>query len=134
MKQAIERRVLNKINKTDTCWLWLGKPDAKGYGRLNVNDNESGYAHRIAYELWIGPIPKDKPFICHHCDTPLCINPSHLFAGTAKDNNQDCARKKRHKENKKTHCIKGHEYSVENTYVHKNKRQCRICKKMRKKL
>jgi HNH endonuclease len=130
---SIEERMLSKINKTDSCWLWTGKPNYWGYGRLAV-DKKALYAHRLSYELWVGPIPEDKPFVCHHCDIPLCVNPSHLFAGTAEDNNQDCAKKGRHVaiQSAKTHCPKGHEYNKENTIIFEYKpgrkgRRCRTC-------
>lgn len=42
-------------------------------------------AHRMAYELVIGPIP-DRLFCLHHCDTPLCVRPDHLFLGDHKAN------------------------------------------------
>jgi hypothetical protein len=51
-------------------------------------------AHRVAYKLWIADIPENL-FVCHHCDSPACVNPDHLFLGTAKDNTQDMIKKGR---------------------------------------
>ena len=53
------------------------------------------FAHRMAYRLYVGE-PGDL-FVCHHCDTPLCVNPDHLFLGTATDNIRDAMRKGRRK-------------------------------------
>lgn len=52
------------------------------------------YAHRVSWELFRGPIP-NKLFVLHKCDNKNCINPDHLFLGTAKDNIHDCIRKGR---------------------------------------
>ena len=78
-----------KVEKSDGCWLWLGRKQGKGYGKQGDQ-----YAHRLAWELAYGTIPKGL-FVCHHCDNPSCVRPDHLFLGTADDNQQDMVRKGR---------------------------------------
>lgn len=75
------------------CWLWLGPVDDWGYGRFFV-DGSLRRAHRVAYKAHVGPIP-DGMLVCHKCDVPSCVNPSHLFLGTPLDNNRDRHRKGR---------------------------------------
>jgi hypothetical protein len=80
----------------DECWLWQGALHVQGYGQIKLTcKRKQGYAHRIAYELACGPIPPKKQ-VCHTCDNPRCVNPSHLFVGTSGDNHQDMKRKNRH--------------------------------------
>ena len=81
-------------NGPSGCWPWRGTR-SKGYGQLNIGGRVRKYAHRVAWELFCGPIP-DALFVCHHCDNPCCVNPHHLFLGTALDNKRDCVSKDRH--------------------------------------
>ena len=84
-----EDRFWAKVKKTNSCWLWMGGRDIEGYGRFS-----HGQAHRVAWELSRGPISTGL-VVCHHCDTPACVNPDHLFVGTQRDNRLDCVRKGR---------------------------------------
>lgn len=86
------------IKGPDDCWLWLAWRDKRKsgkecYGRFRYK-GIMDRAHRVAYELVIGGIPKGL-YILHKCDTPACVNPAHLFVGTQKDNMQDMAAKDR---------------------------------------
>lgn len=89
------------VDPVTGCWLWTDAPGNDGYGRLQIG-NTPKKAHRVSYELHVGPIPEGK-FICHHCDVPLCVNPAHLYAGTPNDNNQDCVRRGRYVSGGKPH-------------------------------
>lgn len=76
------------------CWIWMGKCDKNGYGMFWFNGMDYR-AHRAAYELYKGcPVPEGK-FALHRCDTPACVNPYHLFAGTNSDNLRDMVAKGR---------------------------------------
>lgn len=75
------------------CWIWVGGCTDKGYGRVRFQW-KVWLAHRLAYKLHYGPFPEEFD-ICHHCDNPPCMNPEHLFRGTAKDNILDMMMKGR---------------------------------------
>lgn len=81
------RRLTAKTTKTETCWFWTGAKDRHGYGEIGYSRGMQ-QTHRVAYGLFVGPIPKGL-HILHRCDNPSCINPAHLFAGTAVDNMRD---------------------------------------------
>lgn len=72
-----ELRFWSKVRKTETCWLWIGNT-RNGYGRFRLgSDTPSRAAHRIAYELLIGNIPKGLD-LDHLCRVRNCVNPEHL--------------------------------------------------------
>src|SRR5574343_155995 len=85
LKEAFERNVL-KLEGNGGCWIWQGNLIA-GYGKL-LFCGEAMLAHRTAYELYVGSIPKDKG-VLHKCHNRQCTNPEHMYLGTPQDNARD---------------------------------------------
>lgn len=78
------------------CWIWTASTAGKGYGQIKKpGSREQIYAHRLSYLIHYGEIP-DGLFVCHTCDNPKCVKPSHLFLGDSKQNMQDMQTKGRH--------------------------------------
>lgn len=78
------------------CWFWIGSKFPKGYGQVKLpKQRKQEYAHRISYMIHHGEI-LDGKHVCHKCDNPSCVNPDHLFLGTAHDNHMDMKQKGRH--------------------------------------
>lgn len=74
------------------CWLWKGRKSNKGYGMYGAHNR---LAHRCAWEIENEQAIPEGMFLCHHCDNPQCVRPSHMFLGDQKANMQDCSRKGR---------------------------------------
>ena len=127
-----EARFWAKVNKTETCWLWTGWK-SEGYGRFFIGSRTDGtcrdiLAHRFAYELLVGNIPKELQ-IDHLCRIRACVNPMHMEPVTQQVNilrgQGYSARAAR-----VTHCPQGHPYDLLNTFIDKGRqggRHCRIC-------
>ena len=88
-------RFTARVEKSSGCWMWTGAKTSAGYGNFTTADSRNVLAHRYSFEQEHGPI-KDGAIILHECDTPACVNPNHLRAGTQSDNMQDMVDKGRH--------------------------------------
>ena len=123
------------VGQWDECWPWTAGKEGKGYGTFWGNGGQMR-AHRVAYELLVGPIP-DGLTIDHvedwGCGNKMCCNPTHMEPVTAGENVRRAMRRRTHWANSaKTHCPQGHEYTPENTYAYGSprngqRRECRTC-------
>lgn len=93
MTHGDAQRFWSRVEKSAECWEWCGARDKNGYGLFKVG-GRMRRAHRLA--LAATGVPIDGFYVCHRCDNPPCVNPEHLFLGTAQDNANDRDRKGRH--------------------------------------
>ena len=113
------------------CWEWTASK-LRGYGQFGTYRDgraQTHRAHRFAYELLVGPIP-DGLTLDHLCRNRGCVYPGHLEPATNAENvlrgEGPTAVHAR-----KTHCIHGHEFTPENTYLWRGQRKCRACLRIR---
>lgn len=128
--QALDR-FLSRVNRSgDGCFEWTGRLDTNGYGAFTLTTNQEVRAHRLAFELW-GPGLPDDLEIDHLCRNPRCCRENHLEAVTHAENVRRGSSPAAYRANQ-THCINGHEFTPENTYVRREGwRMCRECSRLR---
>lgn len=134
---SIEDRFYEKVQKTESCWLWKGALNSRGYGSLGNGAGKRILAHRYSYVLHRGEIPEGL-IVCHTCDVRECVNPEHLWVGTHKDNSDDMFAKNRQGWTSRPFlfCKQGHEFAVVGFYERTRAngvttRTCYECKKIR---
>lgn len=119
-------RFWEKVNKTDTCWEWIGALNGKGYGHIRVTKQRKMIlAHRLSYEMHKEAIPVGL-VLDHLCRNTKCCNPDHLEAVTQCVNNMRGTSVAVHNKNKHN-CRCGREYDL----VIDQRRRCSACMKMR---
>jgi hypothetical protein len=128
----------------DVCWPWMAGKTGSGYGSFSVWDRDNKryivyVAHRVLYELTIGPIPDglfldhqchnaDKTCIGKWCEHRACVNPAHVEPVTQRENLHNSGRTSFDQHRAMTHCIHGHEFNESNTYQWRGQRYCRTCR------
>lgn len=126
---TLPRRIDEKIDRSGSCWIWIGAINPTGYGAVWM-DGHARRSHRVVYELLVGPIPEGLD-LDHLCRVRSCCNPDHLEPVTRRENllrgNPDVQRALA------THCARGHEFNASNTYVTPTGgRRCRTCVRLRR--
>jgi len=136
---SLPDRIASKIGSPDErgCWPWLAARN-KGYGVIRIGGRSDGHlraAHRVVYETLIGPVPESLQ-LDHLCRNRGCVNPEHLEPVTQEENIRRGTGASAQNA-RKTHCVNGHEFTPENTYVHRRRgrpdaRECRTCHNTRR--
>ena len=122
---SVEERLWRYIIIDEECWLWTGHPNEDGYGTIKV-EGKSLLAHRVSYELYIGPIEGEIDHLCRNRD---CVQPLHLEDVTHLENMQRAPAYVRTLP--KTHCPQGHKYTSDNIYMSGGYKKCKVCVKAR---
>ena len=105
LSEQEEKRFWDKVNQSTPhdCWLWKGGQFGSGYGCFHYGYDPKSQttisitAHRMSWALHHNNLPPSNKQVCHSCDNPICVNPKHLWLGTAADNALDKMCKGRHK-------------------------------------
>lgn len=128
--RTTEERFWEKVDATGDCWEWMSGRNRDGYGQFYPTTTIVAKAHRFAWETLVGLIPKGLE-IDHLCRNRTCVNPDHLDVVTHQEN---CRRgyplglvANWRKKRAQTHCVHGHEFTLENTGTNHGRRFCRAC-------
>lgn len=129
-KGTVEERFWSNVrrNGEDECWPWLGQLYL-GYGRMHTPFSSCTLAHHVAVLLSGRGIPAGM-VIDHTCRNRACQNPLHLRVVTQRLNSIENSISPAASNSQKTHCIRGHEFTPENTINHATGRGCKTCQRM----
>lgn len=135
---TLEARFWAKVDKRgpNECWPWTASLNGKGYGMLANGKRGSTPAHRVSYAINVGELDDNKT-VDHSCHTTACaggndcrhrrcVNPAHLRLLTNLENIA-VGTSFSAVNSRKTHCVRGHALTDENSYGYKGRRQCKTC-------
>ena len=122
------RRFKDKVKHSYGCWIWQGYRGKSGYGTFSVKHKNIS-AHRFSYMAFKGPIPEGMT-IDHLCRKPSCVNPKHLEAVPIRENLLRSKNTQASKNLSKTHCKRGHPFSLDNVQLKNGHRICKECRKI----
>lgn len=116
------------VHPTNGCWLWTGATDDDGHGRIRGGppDQRLLAAHRVSYELHIGPIPAGL-IVDPRCDMPRCVNPAHLQLLTQRQNALRST-SRLIAAHWMQQCLRGHDLSIPGSYYVRSDIGVRVCK------
>jgi hypothetical protein len=141
--QVATRILRNTTADESGCLLWDGPVNRDGYGVSTCGKARKILVHRLVYEVAFQEDVTDR-VVMHTCDTPRCVNPDHLRAGTQQDNLADMRKKGRARYTsdrppwrgqhykRRTHCSRGHAFTPENTRIRSDNgaRRCLVCSRI----
>ena len=123
----------DRVEKTDYCWNYTGGSVGKqGHRQIRV-DGQRVSAHVASWVHANGPLPEGS-WVLHACHNGQCVRPGHLRPGDVGENVADMMAAGHHRNGRKTHCLRDHEFTPENTYHPPSRphtRQCRECIRLR---
>lgn len=129
LTESVLSRFYAKFERGDDscCWPWVAAKSNSGYGRFYISKGRMVTATRLA---WMIANQKDWPedrLACHTCDNPICVNPSHIWAGTLRENAIDSIQKGRQPRVLKEFCSRGHDIRGQDRLSPSSQHRCREC-------
>ena len=125
--EATIAKFWDRVDRSGECWTWKLSKSSNGYGQFYPSKGAPIGAHRFAAMISLSDWDPSLD-VCHSCDNPPCVNPAHLWMGTARDNALDMSRKGRAPGQNRQTCIYGHPFDLVDS---EGRRRCRTCTRER---